>query len=128
MGRAKAKATDRAPHVHSQTTEADMTLPAHLNSYAIDMGFESEIERLRLIMGVPQYKAVELETWMDQDGTKQGLLRIIEAKRPRYPHTEAKPCVGCRVHTKGNEKHAVNCRACGHWHTGECPEIEQEDV
>ena len=45
------------------------------------MGFDSEEERIKLIWSCPQYKYAELEHWMDADGTREGLLAILRAKR-----------------------------------------------
>jgi hypothetical protein len=58
----------------------DFTLQ-HLNGYAISMGFADERERLEMILNVPRWAEDELWAWMDSDGTKTGLQKILGTKR-----------------------------------------------
>jgi hypothetical protein len=53
-----------------------------LSNYAIDKGFASERERLELILTVPSWGQEALEVWMNLDGSKDGLVRLLAAKRP----------------------------------------------
>ena len=53
----------------------------HLNNYAQEMGFLNERERLEMILSVPNWHEDALWTWMDADGTKQGLVKILATKR-----------------------------------------------
>ncbi len=59
----------------------DFTI-TRLNNYAIDSGFESERERFELILSVSADRQDQLEAWMDLDGSKEGLLKILHQKRP----------------------------------------------
>ena len=52
-----------------------------LNGYATDMGFESERERLAMILTAMQKNEQAVEDWLDTDGTCDGLVKILEAKR-----------------------------------------------
>jgi hypothetical protein len=55
---------------------------ADLNGYAQEMGFESERERIEMFLSVPQWHEDALWTWLDEDGTKAGLEKILNTKRP----------------------------------------------
>jgi hypothetical protein len=52
-----------------------------LSGYAIDKGFESETERLEMILNVPGWGQEALEKWLDEDGTRAGLEAILATKR-----------------------------------------------
>lgn len=58
-----------------------LALRCSTSTYAIDNGFESETERLEMILSVPAYKHDMLWDWMNCDGTKAGLVALLEAKR-----------------------------------------------
>jgi hypothetical protein len=53
----------------------------NLNAYSIEMGFESDRDRVEMILSVPQWHEDALWRWLDEDGTKQGLLAILATKR-----------------------------------------------
>ena len=55
---------------------------ADLNGYAISMGFTSERERIEMFLSVPQYHEDALWRWLDECGTKDELLKILNTKRP----------------------------------------------
>jgi hypothetical protein len=57
-------------------------LTTTLSGYARSMGFADERERFGLILSVPTYQHPELERWLDSDGTREGLLKILNARRP----------------------------------------------
>ena len=61
---------------------------ADLNGYAQEMGFESERERIEMFLSVPQWHEDALWTWLDEDGTKQGLEKILATKRVVRRSTE----------------------------------------
>jgi hypothetical protein len=52
-----------------------------LSNYAIDCGFENETERLNMILDAMDKDMAAVDTWMDEDGSKAGLVAIIERKR-----------------------------------------------
>ena len=54
---------------------------ADLNGYAQEMGFESERERIEMFLSVPQWHEDALWRWLDEDGTKAGLEKILNTKR-----------------------------------------------
>jgi hypothetical protein len=54
---------------------------APLNNYAVEMGFASHMERLEMIYSVPKYLQDELERWMNEDGHKPGLEKILATRR-----------------------------------------------
>ena len=56
-------------------------LRSSTDSFAHEMGFESERERLEMILSVPAWHEDALWTWLDADGTKDGLLKILATKR-----------------------------------------------
>jgi hypothetical protein len=58
----------------------DLTMQ-NLNGFAISCGFESERERIEMFLSVPQWHEDALWTWLDEDGTKQGLEKILATKR-----------------------------------------------
>jgi hypothetical protein len=60
----------------------------NLNHYAIDNGFESDRDRVEMILSVPQWHEDALWKWLDEDGTKEGLLKILATKRS-VPKREA---------------------------------------
>jgi hypothetical protein len=100
-----------------------------LNGYAVDMGFESETERLQMIVDAPESKTEAIDLWLATDGTKKGLLAILMERRASWQtHSTAKPCKACRVLVKGSEQTAMkyHCVRCSHFHTGDvCPEVEE---
>ena len=53
-----------------------------LNNYAIDNGFENETQRLQMILDAMEKDEAAVEMWLDEDGTKDGLKRILELRRP----------------------------------------------
>jgi cytidine deaminase len=99
-----------------------------LNGYAVEMGFESESERLQMIVDAPASKTEAISAWLDTDGSKQGLIVILADKRPWQLHTHTLPCPACRLFVKGNERTADQYfhEQCSHFHVGACPEIEEE--
>ena len=54
---------------------------ADLNGYAISMGFTSARERIEMFLSVPQYHEEALWRWLDECGTKDELLKILNTKR-----------------------------------------------
>jgi hypothetical protein len=60
----------------------------NLNHYSVEMGFESDRDRVEMILSVPQWHEDALWTWLDTDGTKQGLLKILDTKRSVRPTKE----------------------------------------
>jgi hypothetical protein len=52
------------------------------DSFAVNMGFESERERFEMILNVPSYLEDAVLRWMDEDHTKAGLEKILNTKRP----------------------------------------------
>jgi cytidine deaminase len=99
-----------------------------LNGYAIDMGFESESERLQMIVDAPASKTDAISAWLETDGSKQGLVVILADKRPWQLHTHTLPCPACRLFVKGRKATADRYfhEQCSHFHVGACPEIEEE--
>jgi hypothetical protein len=55
---------------------------SNLNNYAQEQGFASDVERFEMILNVPAYLQDQLEEWLDTDGTKQGLEKILATKAP----------------------------------------------
>jgi hypothetical protein len=53
----------------------------NLNHYSVEMGFESDRDRVEMILSVPQWHEDALWRWLDEDGTKAGLLAILSQKR-----------------------------------------------
>jgi hypothetical protein len=53
-----------------------------LNGYAQSCGFDSEQERLDMILGAPAYLEDAVWQWMNEDNTKAGLIKILATKRP----------------------------------------------
>jgi hypothetical protein len=53
----------------------------NLNNYAQEQGFASDVERFEMILSVPGFLQDQLERWMDEDGSRQGLEKILKTKR-----------------------------------------------